>query len=131
MDHQRTHVVMPKDLLADNIDQLFGKGKRSAFLTEIAERELRKEKLVRALDDAAGCWKTEDHPELAKGSAAFVKALRSESDAVREPSGEAKVRRAHSLCAPFLKRRRPVADQKFWADTALNLVYVTSSLTIN
>ena len=49
-----------------DIDQLFGKGKRCAFLTEIVEREVRKQKLLRALDEAAGCWKPEDHPELEK-----------------------------------------------------------------
>jgi len=77
---KRAHVLLPEGLLSD-IDQLFGKGKRSAFLMEIVEREVRKQKLLRALDDAAGCWKTEDHPELEKGSAAYVKALRAGSDA--------------------------------------------------
>ena len=62
---KRAHVLLPEGLLSD-IDQLFGKGKRSAFLMEIVEREVRKQKLLRALDDAAGCWKTEDHPELEK-----------------------------------------------------------------
>ena len=55
---KRTHVFLPEGLLSD-IDQLFGKGKRSAFLTEIVEREVRKQKLLRALDDAAGCWQAQ------------------------------------------------------------------------
>ena len=63
-----------------DIDQLFGKGKRSAFLTEIVEREVRKLKLLRALHDAAGCWKTEDHPELKEGSAAWVEGAARGSD---------------------------------------------------
>ena len=79
MDQHRAHVVIPKEVLAD-IDALFGKGKRSAFLTELAEREIRKQKLLRALDDAAGSWNSDDHPELKKGSAAFVKDLRASSD---------------------------------------------------
>lgn len=79
MVQKRTHVFLPEGLISD-IDQLFGKGKRSAFLTEIVEREIRRQKLLRALDDAAGCWKDEDHPELKKGSAAFVKELRAGSD---------------------------------------------------
>jgi len=37
---KRTHVFLPEGLLGD-IDQLIGKGKRSAFLTEIVEREVR------------------------------------------------------------------------------------------
>jgi hypothetical protein len=40
---KRTHVFLPEDLLSD-IDQLFGNGKRSAFLTEIVEREVRRQK---------------------------------------------------------------------------------------
>jgi hypothetical protein len=77
MAQKRAHVFLPEGLLTD-IDRLFGKGKRSAFLTEIVEREVRKQKLLRALDEAAGCWKEEDHPELKNGSAAWVKGLRSE-----------------------------------------------------
>jgi len=79
MVQKRTHVFLPEGLLSD-IDQLFGKGKRSAFLTEIVDREVRRQKLLRALDDAAGCWNAEDHPEFGKGSAAFVKVLRAGSD---------------------------------------------------
>jgi hypothetical protein len=60
---KRAHVLLPEGLLSD-IDQLFGKGKRSAFLTEIVEREVRRHKLLRALDDVKGWWKAEDHPEL-------------------------------------------------------------------
>jgi hypothetical protein len=73
---KRTHVSFSESLLTD-IDALFGKGKRSAFLTEIAEREVRRQKQLRALDAAAGCWKDEDHPELKNGSAAWVRDLRS------------------------------------------------------
>jgi hypothetical protein len=73
---KRTHVSFSEKLLTD-IDELLGKGKRSAFLTEIAEREVRRRKQLRALDAAAGCWKNEDHPELKNGSAAWVKELRS------------------------------------------------------
>jgi hypothetical protein len=76
MAQKRAHVFLSEGLLTD-IDQLFGKGKRSAFLTEIAEREVRRQKQMRALDEAAGCWKDEDHPELKNGSAAWVKDLRA------------------------------------------------------
>ena len=80
MVQKRTHVFLPEGLITD-IDQLVGKGKRSKFLTEIVEREVRKQKLLRAIDEAAGCWKSEDHPELKNGSAAWVKQLRTGSEA--------------------------------------------------
>ena len=80
MVQKRTHVFLPEGLLTD-IDQLFGKGNRSAFLTGIVERELRRLKLLRAVDEAVGCWKDEDHPELKDGSAAWVKQLRTGGEA--------------------------------------------------
>ena len=76
MAQKRAHVFLPEGLLAD-IDQFVGKGKRSSFITEIVEREVKRQKLLRALDDAHGCWKNQDHPELKRGSAAFVKELRA------------------------------------------------------
>jgi hypothetical protein len=77
---KRAHVFLPEGLLTD-IDQLFGKGNRSAFLTGIVERKVRRHKLLRAFDDAAGCWKDEDHPELKNSSAACVKQLRTGGEA--------------------------------------------------
>ena len=77
MAQKRAHVFLPEGLLSD-IDKLFGKGKRSAFLTEIVQREVRKQKLLRALDEAAGCWKDEDHPELKNGAYAWVRELRDQ-----------------------------------------------------
>jgi hypothetical protein len=83
---KRTHVFLSAGLLTD-IDQLFGRGKRSVFLTEIAEREVRREKQIRALDAAAGCWKSEDHPELKNGAAAWVKELRGGWDVRLQKDG--------------------------------------------
>jgi Arc/MetJ-type ribon-helix-helix transcriptional regulator len=78
--HKRTHVSFPQGLLTD-IDTLVGKGNRSTFLTELAEREVRRLKQLHALEAAAGCWKDEDHPELKDGAEAWVRKLRSEWDA--------------------------------------------------
>jgi hypothetical protein len=80
MTEKRAHVFLPEGLLAD-IDQFVGKGKPSSFVTEIVAREMRRQKLLRALDDARGCWKSEDHPELENGSEAWVRELRSGWDA--------------------------------------------------
>jgi Arc/MetJ-type ribon-helix-helix transcriptional regulator len=76
MAQKRTHVFLPEGLVAD-IDQFVGKGKRSSFITEIVEREMKRQKLLRAIDEARGCWKDEDHPELKDGSEAWVRQLRS------------------------------------------------------
>jgi hypothetical protein len=36
---------------------------------------------LKAIEQAAGCWKDESHPELAGGSEAWIREMRQESDA--------------------------------------------------
>jgi hypothetical protein len=66
-------------LVAD-IDKLVGKRGRSAFLTEVAEREIKLRRQREALREAAGAWKEEEHPELAEGAAAWVRQIRALDD---------------------------------------------------
>jgi hypothetical protein len=68
-------VILPVDLVAD-IDRLVGKRGRSAFLTEVAQREIKIRRQREALRETAGAWKTEDHPELAQGAASWVEQIR-------------------------------------------------------
>jgi metal-responsive CopG/Arc/MetJ family transcriptional regulator len=79
LPQKRTHVILPEDLLAE-VDELVGHRGRSAFLTEILSREVQRRKLLVALQEARGSWKTEDHPELAHGSETFLEQLRSENE---------------------------------------------------
>ena len=78
MGTQRTHVVLPEEVVAE-IDSLVGRRGRSAFLTEIATAELRRRRLLAFLRDPEPAWKDENHPEMADGSAAWVKQLRAEN----------------------------------------------------
>jgi len=79
MAHQRAHIVLPEGLLRE-IDALVGHRKRSAFLAEVAEREVRRRRLLKVLSEDAPAWNPADHPEIeeAGGSAAWVKNLRRE-----------------------------------------------------
>ena len=79
MNTQRTHIVIPQQLVAE-IDTLVGKRSRSAFLTQAAEKELMRLRQIKALENAAGAWKDKDHPELKQGAAKWVKELRREYD---------------------------------------------------
>ena len=72
-------VQLPPDVVA-GIDKYAGAGQRSAFITELARRELRRREQQEALRAAAGAWKDEDHPELAEGSAAWVRQIRAETE---------------------------------------------------
>jgi len=76
----QTLVRIPRDL-GDEIDQLVGPKKRSAFLVEIARREIKRQKLLKVFENREPIWRGEDHPELAHGSDAWVQALRAEGEA--------------------------------------------------
>jgi hypothetical protein len=73
---RRTHVILPVDVVAD-IDKLVGKRGRSAFLTELAQREIKLRLQREVLAEIAGAWKAEDHPELAGGAEAWVREIRA------------------------------------------------------
>lgn len=75
-ESRRTHVILPVELVAD-IDKLVGKRGRSAFITELAQREIKLRRQREVLRETAGAWKAEDHPELAEGAAAWVRQMRS------------------------------------------------------
>jgi hypothetical protein len=76
---KRAHVILPADVVAD-IDKLVGKRGRSAFLAELAQREIKLRRQREALREAAGAWKAEDHPELKQGAASWIRQIRSLDD---------------------------------------------------
>jgi hypothetical protein len=70
--YKRAHVLLPEDLVRE-IDAIAGRRGRSAFLVKTAEDAVRRTKLLQILDSDKPIWKDEDHPELAKGSANWVR----------------------------------------------------------
>ena len=72
---KRTHVVLPAAVIA-GIDKLVGKRGRSAFISELAQRELKIRRQREAIEEAASAWKSQDHPELANGASAWVRQIR-------------------------------------------------------
>lgn len=87
MGMQRAHVVLPQELIQE-IDSLVGARGRSAFLVETARAELRRRRLLEFLRDPEPAWKDEDHPELAGGTAAWVKGIRSAGDKTNSTPSE-------------------------------------------
>jgi hypothetical protein len=71
-------VPYPPEVIAE-IDKIVTHGKRTAFLVELAEREIKLNRRRQALRAAKGAWKTKDHPELAGGAASWVREMRQES----------------------------------------------------
>lgn len=80
MSTKRAHVVLPEDLVAE-IDKIVGARGRSAFLADLARREIKRQRLLELFKRQGPFWKEEDHPELKDGAAAWVRKLRSESEA--------------------------------------------------
>jgi hypothetical protein len=81
----RTHVVLPSEVVK-GIDALVGRRGRSAFLAEIAEREIKRRKLRSILDRRDPIWKAVDHPELKRGAAAWVSKMRRTEERARRKS---------------------------------------------
>ena len=79
MPRQRTLIQVPPDLVVE-IDALVGPRKRSAFLVELARREIKRQKLLKVFANKEPIWRDEDHPEFAGDSDAWVKALRAEAE---------------------------------------------------
>ncbi len=51
--------------------------KRSKFVAKATRKELRRIQFLQAIQEAAGAWKDEDHPELVeKGTYQWVRELR-------------------------------------------------------
>jgi hypothetical protein len=75
----RTHVILPEDLVRE-IDELVGPRGRSAFIVETARDAVRRKRLLGFLTDKEPAWRDEDHPELAEGSAKWVRKLRNETE---------------------------------------------------
>ena len=77
MGTHRAHIVFPEDL-ASQIDEIAGARGRNAYIVETMRAAVRRERLLKFLNDPTPVWKDEDHPELAKlGTAAYVRKLRS------------------------------------------------------
>src|ERR1700676_4461478 len=84
MNTKRAHVLLPEDLLQE-IDALVGPRGRSSFLVETARQEVRRRKMLHFLKNKDFAWKDKDPPELVRGAAAWVRQLRTESEARRVP----------------------------------------------
>lgn len=79
---RRTHISLPADLVAQ-IDALVGRRNRSSFLAELADREVKKRRLIEILRNPEPIMKDEDHPDIvAIGTAEWVRRLRGHTDGV-------------------------------------------------
>jgi len=83
MARNRVLVQYPPEIISE-IDKIAGTGKRTAYLVALATREVKLHRQREALRVAAGSWNPNDHPELADGSAEYVRRLRALDNARTE-----------------------------------------------
>jgi len=80
MTTKRAHIVLPAGLVKE-IDKIAGARGRSAFLADLARREIKRRRLMEMFQSEEPIWKDEDHPELRAGAAAWIRKLRAQSEA--------------------------------------------------
>jgi hypothetical protein len=79
MPRERTLISIPPRI-AVRIDQIAGPRRRTEFIVQVLGDEILRREQLAALEQAAGAWKDEDHPELADGASVYVEKLRREDD---------------------------------------------------
>lgn len=77
---KRAHIVLPEELVQE-IDKIAGSRGRSAFLADLAKREIKRQQLLEILKSKEPIWKDEDHLELKGGASAWVRKMRAENEA--------------------------------------------------
>jgi hypothetical protein len=80
MRNPRTVIAIPPKVAA-KIDKIAGHRHRTEFVVDILEQEILRREQLAALEQSAGTWTDEDHPELAEGGAAYVARIRQEDEA--------------------------------------------------
>lgn len=86
MPRKRAHILLLEELLAE-LDGLVGVRSRSAFLTELVQREIKRRKLLLAVREAR-LGKLKTIPSWTTARRLFVEHLRTESDARLEDLAE-------------------------------------------
>lgn len=62
-DTQKMTVSLPKPLM-ERLKERLPARQRSSFIAEALEERLALEDQLEAIEESAGCWESEDHPEL-------------------------------------------------------------------
>jgi hypothetical protein len=87
----RVLVPYPPEVIAA-VDQIVRDGeiKRTTFLVELAKREVKRQKMLRLLNQPSPIWNPDEHPEI-DDAGEWVRTMRAEWDArVEKPQGPEK-----------------------------------------
>lgn len=73
---KQANFLLPEDVL-NELKASVPARQQSRVVTEALRKELKRIKLAKALETSFGAWKSKDHPELNKGTEAFVREIRT------------------------------------------------------
>jgi hypothetical protein len=85
MSTVQANFLLPEEVLA-TLRALVPKGKQSQVVAHALKNELRRIQYKQALEHSFGAWETANHPELKKGTEAFIRRQRSSSRSRRTQS---------------------------------------------
>lgn len=63
---ERLNLYLTKPLM-DDLRRTIPARERTRFVEEVLARELRRRKLLKAIESSYGAWKDEDHPDMLTG----------------------------------------------------------------
>lgn len=72
---QQANFLMPNDLL-EELRRTVPKGQQSKTVVQAVERELRRIRLLKNLDEQFGAWSQSEHPKLKAGVDPYIRGLR-------------------------------------------------------
>ena len=72
---KQANFLLPEDLLED-LRKTVSARQQSKVVSEALRKELKRIKLEKALQTSFGAWKDKDHPELNKGTDAYIRNMR-------------------------------------------------------
>ncbi len=82
---KQANFSIPGDLL-EELRRQVPKGEQSSVVARAIRNELMRLRFRRAVDNALGAWKQEEHPELEEGTEQFLRRLRRSSRINRQKS---------------------------------------------
>ena len=78
MQNIQANFLLPRNLL-DELRALVPRGKQSDVVSKALEHELRRMRFQQAMKESFGAWKKEAHPELSRGTSAYIRSSRKSS----------------------------------------------------
>lgn len=80
---KQANFLLPKEIL-DDLKKNVPRMQQSKVVAEALKKELKRIKLNRYLQESFGAWNKEDHPELADGTAEYIRRIRKSSRTTKD-----------------------------------------------